>query len=313
LLGPAILGVLLWRMKDRAAVLDTLRTAELGGVALALLLNAVVIHLKIVRWRTMLHARGIRYGWGRSYAAFLSALYLGLVTPGHVGDALRIQYLRHDANVPYAEGLATVVMDRLCDLYVLATVAAYGIARYGPALAGELAVVAWVAVVGALLAPLVLLVPGLADRFVGAVYRRLGRAEGTPDGYRRFVVGLRAQVGRPLLWTLPLTVLAFGVNYVQGWLLAGALGLPLALVDVACLLAIANLVALVPISVSGLGVREAMFMAIFPLLGLTAAGGVSFGLAVFGTVYLFNIVVGIAAWQVAPPPTGAQGSARNGE
>jgi glycosyltransferase 2 family protein len=306
LAGPVLLAVLLWRMRDREAVLTTLGSASLLPVAGAVALNALVIHLKVARWRVMLAVRGFRYGWRRSYAAFLSALYLGMVTPGHVGDALRIQYLRHDLDMSYAEGLATVVMDRLCDLYVLAAFASVGIARYGAALGGKLGLATWAVVALAVLAPLLLLVPGLSERLVGWAYRRLrgDRADG-PGAYGRFVLALRAQVGRALLATLPLTVAAFAVNYLQGWLLSRGLGVGLPIFDVVCLLSIASLLALLPISISGVGVRETLFMVVFPVLGYSAASGVSFGLAVFGSMYLVNIAVGLVAWQLAPPPTEA--------
>jgi len=52
-------------------------------------------------------------------------------------------------------------------------------------------------------------------------------------------------------------------------------------------------------------VRETLFMVVFPMLGYAAASGVSFGLLVFGTIYLVNIVVGAIAWQLAPPPGGS--------
>lgn len=306
LLGPALLIIVLWRMRDRGAVLDAFEGAALWPLAGAVLLNAAVIHLKVVRWRVMLSVQGIRYSLARSYAAFLSSLYLAMVTPAHLGDALRIQYLRHDADVPYSEGLATVVMDRLCDLYVLAAVATLGIARYSSVLVDELAVVAWLAVGLSLLAPLILLVPGLADRFGAYVYRRFARSEGDGQAsYERFLKALRSQVGRALVWTLSLTVLAFGVNYVQGWLLAQSLHIAMPFVDVVCLMAMANLLGLMPVSVSGVGVREAFFMVVFPVLGLAPHAGVSFGLLVFASVYFVNIIVGFVAWQLAPPPTGS--------
>jgi glycosyltransferase 2 family protein len=303
LLGPVLLVILLWRMRDRDAVLAAITSASAVPLLAAIALNALVIHLKVARWRVMLAVQGIRYGWKRAYAAFLAALYFGMVTPGHVGDALRIQYLKHDEAVGYAEGLATVVMDRLCDLYVLAAIATVGIARYSSVLGHKLALLTWLGVAVAVLGPLALLVPGLGDRLVGWVYRRMRKGKGDrPESYERFVGALRAQLGWALGWTLPLTVAAFGCNYVQGWLLGQALHLALPWFDVVCLLSIASLLALLPISISGVGVRETLFMVVFPLLGYAAASGVSFGLLVFGTIYLVNIVVGAIAWQLAPPP-----------
>jgi hypothetical protein len=168
---------------------------------------------------------------------------------------------------------------------------------------GELAVVTWGGVAAIAVAPLFLLVPGLAERLMRGLYDRLtrGRAEG---GLDRFLAAVRANLGRSLLATIPLTTLAFLVNYLQGWIIGRAMGIDLSLLDATCLLAIASMLGLLPISVSGVGVRELFFSLVFPLLGLSSGAGVSFGLLVFAVIYVVNIAAGFVSWQLAPPPAG---------
>ncbi|WP_437305101.1 lysylphosphatidylglycerol synthase transmembrane domain-containing protein [Sorangium sp. So ce388] len=309
LVGPLLLAVVILRMKDRDAVLAALASASAGPLALAAALNLLNIHLKVVRWDALLRARDIHYPLGRAWASFMTSLYVGMLTPGRVGDLLRIRYLRHDLGVPYAEGLASVVMDRLCDLYVLAAFVAVGVARYSAVIAGRLAWLTWGGIAITVLAPLVLLIPGLAERLMLALSRKLAKAPvgaeaGTePGAASRFLVALRAHVGRGLLVTLPVTVATFIVNFLQGYLIARALGLSLSLFDVTCLLAIANLLGLLPISIAGVGVREFFFALVFPSLGFSAEHGVSFGLLVFAVIYLVVVALGFVSWQVAPPPS----------
>lgn len=302
LVGPLLLVLVIARMKDPGGLLRALGRASLWPLLAAVLLNLVNIHLKIVRWDVILRTRGIHYPRRRAWGAFLTSLYVGLLTPGRVGDLLRAQYLRHDLDVPYAEGVASVVVDRLCDLYVLVAFVAVGVVRYAPVIAGRLAVVTWVGVAATALGPLVLLVPGVAERLLGRVYVRLVPG-GEVAGLTRFLAAIRASVGRPLLLTMPLTVLTFGVNYLQGWLIARALGLPMTFFDATCLLAIASLLGLLPISVSGVGVRELFFSLAFPLLGFTPDDGIVFGLLVFFVIYLIIVAVGFVSWQISPPPS----------
>ncbi|XYH96199.1 lysylphosphatidylglycerol synthase transmembrane domain-containing protein [Sorangium sp. So ce1128] len=306
LVGPLLLVLVVVRMDDRDAVLGAVASASAAPLALAAALNVLNIHLKVVRWDALLRARDIRYPLRRAWSAYLTSLYVGMLTPGRVGDVLRIRYLRHDLGVPYAEGLATVVMDRLCDLYVLAAFVAVGVARYSAVIAGRLAWLTWGGIALTVLAPLALLIPGLAERVLLAVSRRIVKepAQGAePGAASRFLVALRAHVGRGLLFTLPVTVATFVVNFVQGYLIAKALGVPLSLFDVTCLLAIANLLGLLPISIAGVGVRELFFSLVFPSLGFTAEHGVSFGLLVFAVIYLVVVALGFVSWQVAPPPS----------
>jgi uncharacterized membrane protein YbhN (UPF0104 family) len=304
LLGPALLVLVIARTPDRGAIVRAVAGASVWPLLLAVAVNVLNIHLKVVRWQAILRVRGIRYGTGRAWLAFLTSLYLGMLTPGRVGDVLRAQYLRRDLDVPYAEGIASVVVDRICDLYVLVVFVAVGGVRYAPVLAGGLAWVTWIGVAVTALGPLALLVPGVAEAVLGRAFARLSPEAGAA-GLARFLEAVRAQVGRPLLFTLPVTVATFAVNYAQGWLIAHAIGLPMTLVDATCLLAIASLLSLLPISVSGMGVRELFFSLAFPMLGFTPADGVTFGLLVFFVIYLVIVAIGFVGWQIAPPPAAA--------
>jgi uncharacterized membrane protein YbhN (UPF0104 family) len=153
LIGPALLVVVLYRLQDAHLVLARLDRRDILPISAAMLLNALNYYFKVLRWDVLLHARGHRYSRLRAWTSFLSSGYLGLLTPGRVGDLLRIQYLRHDLQLPYADGLALLTVDRLCDLYVLLAFTAIGIACFGAALTGHLALVLWLVVAITALAP----------------------------------------------------------------------------------------------------------------------------------------------------------------
>jgi uncharacterized protein (TIRG00374 family) len=307
--GPALLVVVIARMPDRGAVLDAILAASPWPLLLALVLNVVNIHLKVIRWDVLLRTRGIVYPRRRAWASFLTSLYVGILTPGRVGDVLRAQYLKSDLGVPYAEGLASVVMDRLCDLYVLSAFVTVGIVRYGAVVVGELAVVTWAGVAAIVLGPLLLFVPGLGERLMSRVYVRFAPSK-DPADLSRFLEAVRANVGRSLLKTIPLTVATFLVNYVQGWLIARAMGLRMEFLDATCLIAIASLLGLLPVSVSGVGVRELFFSLAFPMLGFRPEAGVTFGLLVFVVIYLVIVGIGFVGWQISPPPSEGPAGAR---
>lgn len=301
LIGPILLLVVIARLEEPEAILATLRRADPWLLGAAFALSLVAIHMKVVRWQWLLRRRSISYPAGRAWAAFLGSTYIGMLTPGRVGDVLRVSYLRHDRGVPLSEGLASVVMDRLCDLYVLGLFVAYGVLRFAPVLRGELGYAAWVGLAGVVLLPALLFIPGLLDRSLSRLASRLSRQHGAA-GTERFLVAIRAQLGAALIPILVLTGATFGVNYVQGYLMARSLGLEIAMVDIVGLLAISSLLGLLPISVSGLGLRELFFALAFPLLGLSAASGVTFGLLVFAALNLLLVVLGLISFQIAPPP-----------
>ena len=302
LLGPALLAVLLWRLPKSEDVLTTMASASPLPIIAAVALNFVAIQIKVQRWRLLLRAREIHYPMRQAWPAFVSSLYLAMLTPGRIGDALRARYLRHDLGTPYAEGLASVVVDRIFDLYVLLGFVAFGVARFSAVLSGDLAIVTWGGFLAILVAPLFLLLPGTGDRLMRAVFTRIGSRVGS-DAVDNFTESARTQFFRALPKAGALTLAGFSVNYLQGWLIASAMHLDISVADIVALMAMAALLGLLPISVSGVGVRELLFALVFPLLGIAAAVGVSFGLVLFASIYLSLALIGFVSWQVAPPPT----------
>lgn len=299
-LGPVILLVVLLRT-DLRALWDALSAAEPVRVGAAMLLMLALVELKVLRWRWLLEAAGIQYARGPAWRTFLASAYVGTITPGRVGDALRAQYLRDERGVGHAEGMGSVVMDRLLDLYVLGAFVGVAMVRFGAAMNDTIRIATFAALGGILIAPAILGVPGVAEAVFGRLFRAFLPASG-PAAFERFLQSFR-QTLRPrvMVATLVLTVLAFGVTYLQAYLLSEAIGLSLPLSDVIGLLAIASLLGLLPISVSGVGVRELFFAAAFPLLGHTPDEGVGFGLLVFGALYLVAALLGFVVFQLRPP------------
>ncbi len=302
-LGPVILALLLLRLDRPGEVLAAARRSDGWLLGAALLLNLAPLGLKVWRWQIILRARGIEYRWWPAALAFSSSLYLGMLTPGRVGDVLRIQYLRRETGARYAEGLASVVVDRLADLYVLAVFVAVAVVQWGAALSPSLARLSWLAVAASVLAPLGLLVPGVADRALRRIYQRAA-ARPDADGADAFLSALRGATRRGALPVLALTFASFAVNFLQGKLVADAMGLELGFFEVVSLQAIQSMLGLLPISVSGLGVREAFFAAVFPSLGHAAEEGTSYGLVLFLVMYVSQVLLGAIAWQKNPPPVG---------
>lgn len=300
LVGPLLLAWVVWRFGDFAALASAFADASAGPLLAAVLLNAIAIHAKLWRWRSLLGLIDQPLSMGSAYRAFLPSLYLGLVTPGRVGDALRIQYLKRDHSVGYAEGLAVSIVDRLCDVYVLLAFVSLGIVHLAKTVAVPFAQTSWIAVAGVAIAPAFLFVRGIAEPAAQWLYGRFSDGE-HHEGLSVFFAALRGQLGAGLFGPLLVTVVAFLVNYLQAWLVAQALGIDLSFIDVASLVAISSLLSLLPISISGFGVRESFFALIFPAFGLSETLGIAFGLGVFGVIYVPTLLVGFVAWLANPP------------
>ena len=126
LIGLAILVFILLKI-DLKATLAALADLHWSYLLLAVAANLPLFGLKAWRWQEMLKMQGISYPWRDAFLAFVAGLFLGLVTPGRVGEMSKALYLKQDQGVPVSVGLANVLMDRLFDLYTIMVLGTAGL------------------------------------------------------------------------------------------------------------------------------------------------------------------------------------------
>jgi uncharacterized protein (TIRG00374 family) len=290
-----LLLLVLWKTPSPELLIPAFRSALGWELLLATALNFAVVGLKVWRWQRLLLADGVAYAFVPAWRAFNAASYLALLTPGRVGDLLRVSYLRRDAGVPLSRALASVVLDRVFDVLVLGACAALGLVWFGSLVSQEVGTfsrASIAALAGACLAALLLLASARSSEWL--VHRVLGRIVRTPAP-GQFVAAARTALSGAWPSALALTSAAFALVYAQAYLVARGLGAPLSLLDVVALNALTTLFGLLPFSISGVGVRELLLAVLFPALGLSATLGVAYGLLIFGILYLPMVLYGKAS------------------
>lgn len=301
LLGLGLVGLLLARL-DLAQVQLLLRQANGWLVMLAVPLVIPLILIKTIRWQGILSAQAIHY---RLYPAFLSyfgSIFIGFLTPGRLGEFVKAFHVSHDQDVPLAQGFASVLADRLFDLYALLLV---GLAAVFVLAEGPARLVPTLGLLGLSLSLVILLNETLFGR-LKQLGRRLGWAGHKlfhPDGWLLQIrAGLRRLTWPWLLATVGWTVFSYLIFFGQCYLLALALDLPVDFLQVSYAVALGSLVTLLPLSISGLGTREATMIAYLGTLQIPAEAALSFSLLIFVTFYLAGGLMGAVAWWLKPLP-----------
>ncbi|PKN27168.1 MAG: hypothetical protein CVU65_03465 [Deltaproteobacteria bacterium HGW-Deltaproteobacteria-22] len=271
LVGVAILAWVLHRVGP-GAFLDTF--GQVGPLWFFVVLGLNVPHLwcKIERWHRMLLDQGIVLGRRRAAAAYLAGIALGAFTPGRAGEFFRAWFPVRQVGAPLAASLATVMADRLYDLALLLAVsalAAFWLTGAHWALVGAGALAAGLGALFLLRRPL--------RRLLSRVRLKLGLSDDQKD---LFVGTLSSCVRRwpaPLAWTIA----GHLFMNLQVWVLAMAVGAEITLFESFLLFSVANTVALLPVSILGLGTREAVLGALFVIAGHSEIHGVTVALGFF--------------------------------
>lgn len=258
----------------------------------ALVLTFVAVVVSAVRWREVLDALGLHAPFRRLLSLYFAGQFMGNVLPSTIGgDALRVSRLSRDTGEPPTT-FASVVLERLTGWIVLPVITLTGLlVNPGLRQLGRASTIAFTVAT----ATLVLLVTVVA--LTRATNSGLEERLEHNDGWRRFTTAVRLGIDRlsheP---SATARILAASLSYQliltgAALMAARALGLPAGVGPTAVLAFVpAVLIAQVlPISISGLGVREGLFVLFLHPLGVPQSQAIALGLL----LYLLNLVVSL--------------------
>ncbi len=292
LIGIVLLLVVLWRVGAPELFGVLIHVNPLALIGGAVLATAVLI-LRSLRWRILCEGLDIHLPVSEGIRLYLLATFAASITPGRIGDLAKAYYVRDRlAQGGLAAGIATVVYDRVLDL-----------GQIGALALGALVVLPWVPAEAG--PPLVLLAllgfvagtvwrptrEGLLARPLNWALRRLPGADGASPPAPPAGHVLVAQA----LTTASLIGVA-GASVV----LARGLSIAAPAWSLAVLAALGAVVSLMPITVLGIGTRDALYVVAAPFLGATAESMLALSLLLL-SMYVLNSITGCAAWFLSPP------------
>jgi uncharacterized membrane protein YbhN (UPF0104 family) len=265
--SAAILAAIYWRL-DWAEFARVTSGARWGWLAAALAL--VVPTTLASAWRFCLLAPGRAIRFGESLKLTLAASVLNLALPSKMGDLAKAWFMARRGHMAAGAAFGLVLFEKAADLLALLALCLVGLFAAGGAAPGGLG---W-AVAAALGA-------GVA----AAVSQRLSRAalevaparlRGVIEAWRSVQVSLAGERALALS-VAALSLGAWLVHLAQIWMFARALNAAPPFVAAMALAALAILAGLVPVTLAGIGTRDAALIYLFRHY-LAPEGGAALGL-----------------------------------
>lgn len=127
LIGPMLFVLFIWRT-DINAIWSSLQSVVWAPVIISLALMPFFIIVKAWRWRIIMNELGLHPPRVRELSTIYTVgLFLGGTTPGQSGDFAKALYLRN-ATRPMSSLLFSIFIERLCDVAAMAVMAMIGLA-----------------------------------------------------------------------------------------------------------------------------------------------------------------------------------------
>jgi uncharacterized membrane protein YbhN (UPF0104 family) len=275
-----LMGILAWRL-DHEQLLQAFTGLDLRYWLLAGAVYVVAQVVSSLRWQLLSAPLGFETPWRHYLSFYFIGMFFNLLLPTSVGgDVVRALYLA--AGRPrLSQAVLSILADRGTGLAVLVMLACAA-GMFVP-LAG------WMS--GILIALGAGMVLGLAAL---PALPLLSQLPVVGPRLSKLVEGARVYLRRPglLAGSTVLSVVVQLAGVLQVWLIAKGLGLAVPIGYVAVVVPLVALLTLIPISVSGMGLREVGMVVLLGPAGVSSAAAVTLSLLTFASCAAISLAGG---------------------
>ncbi len=299
-IGIVLFLYIIWNM-NLLEILSILKNTDMFYLSISIIFIVPIIAVKAFKWKMLMKVYNIDYPFIKSIGAWLVGYSVSLITPGRLGDFYRAYYLREKTSL--GKSLTTVMVDRIIDVIVLFSLALIGIVFFASFYAGYFDLLLSVVVIFILFLLFVFLLT--RKGFVIRILRPFFRAM-IPDRYKPklgtvfndFYKGLGIMRNRKtiIIVSTVLGIIAMLLTIFQYYLMALALNITLPFQFLLMITPITMLLEALPVSLSGIGTRDAALVLFFAFIHLTAESAISFSLVILFVGHILLGIIGMLIW-----------------
>lgn len=250
-------------------MLNMLANSNFILITISLVFIPVLYWIRVLKWNTLLQSVCLKYSLFTVFRVLLIGMFYGLITPGKSGEVIRAYYLDSEKSIT----IPTIIWDKLIDIFVLIVLSVLSILLlfYNT----DLLFVAIFLIIIFFFIIFIFLNKKLIYYFLSLININRNSA-------KQFIETIhiikKEKVLLLKLFTLSVCYYLFAL--IMSFILLKALKSDINLYTV-FILPIIVLVGNIPITISGLGLREYVSVVCFKILGESAAIGFSFSILIF--------------------------------
>jgi uncharacterized protein (TIRG00374 family) len=270
-------GLLWWVFHDperRREMAGAVKLADWRWLVVGVAVFFCCTVVATARWKILLAVQGIRMTWLRTWQLFMIGMFFNLFMLGSTGgDVVKMFLAMREARENKAAALLSVFMDRVIGMLALIFLSVaflyfrYDLLNHTEGSSTLLTLLLWL-----LAAALVVIVGMFVVSGLGWVHYL---PQWTPLRGRIVEISaachLYAKGWRRTIWALLISFPLFGMFFTTFYCAARAFTDQLGVVDIFSVMPIVAVITAIPISVSGIGVRESLFVSLLAPFGVSAA------------------------------------------
>ena len=302
LLGPLLFVFLFIRVVDPNQTASLLKNINPVFMLLSTLFFPLLIYLRSLRWWMISRQIELEMTLRRLFQINYIAWFLGNLPVTGISAAAKFFFLK-DEGITASKAFISLTLDKLIDIGGLVLLGLFALCYFPTSLFA--ANILWIIIIATALLIIIGLAAGkkiwlgskqLLGKYLNKKLQRVGsNLEGdlilfwSASGLSFFVKIIAISVGIGILRSLVMYIIAHAIGISVSFALM-----------IACigLIGLANII---PISISGLGIRDAILLLTLPLIGYSREAALALGFAVFLWTILFKFS-GVYYWFKSPLP-----------
>lgn len=284
IIGIAIFVYILLKL-DIREIGREIAGAKLIFLILALGLVLISFVFQTIKWYVLARKQKINVPFGKAFKINLVAHFYGFITPSKLGTILRAEYLKkYTDNI--GKGVSNFVLDKMLDissLFFLAIVFSFLFREKFSGLVSNYLLIIIALFLGFVFFCLIFMKKERTKYLLGFVYRKFvpeRMKEKVRLAFDSFYEDFPKK--RFLIYVFGINLINWVIIYLTTYAVGLSLGIDINFIYFLAILPISTLIAQLPITVNGLGTREAVMISLFGLFGV--AGVKVFSMSLIGLI-----------------------------
>jgi hypothetical protein len=249
-------------------------------------------------------ALDIDYSIKDSIIMYSAATFAGSITPGYVGDFIKILYLKKDG-YPFGKSFSSILLDRLFDVISIIMLGLAGSLLIYQVYKGHatsfsvifLLVIAFIMIMATVAKwknSAKIIINYICDKVLPYKHN-----ENFGNHFDDVCSSFSVFSVKSIFFATLLTFIGWTINFVMAYLVALSIHLHVSFLYLSTCVALSTLVAFIPVSISGIGTRDATLVILFSFIGYSMESAIAFSMARF-ILYLINVGMTLIAWLINP-------------
>jgi len=297
-----LLFIVILRKIDLIKIFMIFSKSNMPMIFFCIIINIIIIYLiRAYKWKILLASQKIKISFKEAIIIFFASLFIGSVTPGRIGELIRIYYIKRKG-FSLGKSSVSIFIDRIQDIIFLVIMGILGLAIFLSIFKKQVMIIS-----GTLIIVIVLSIVFILNKKIRLFLYNFFINFLLPNQFRKsfkknindFVFDLSRIKYLILIKTFLLTLLAWFTYYFILFSIAKVMNINMPFIYFVACLSISSLVTILPISFSGIGTRDIIFILIFSKFGLSSESAVAFSAVILFT-YVLTTFFGLISWLYNP-------------